>query len=219
MKIPLLFIGVAILLFSCSSTLPEKKPLAEVAPLSLVEKLPPPEQDLRAQKVFEEILEMTLEEERSDVLPKMEVAYLKIINEYPDSSFAEESYMRLIILNLNDYIPPRIEEAERLYQEFLRKYPLSFQKFAIGDTIVRFYYRQQLWQKLLEFTTPEVKTYIETGKLRGPFFLFLYSEALFNLNELFEAEKGYKIIRELFPSSAEAVISNDRLKEIGLKKR
>lgn len=209
---------ITLFLFSCAGMQIEKKPEEVLFPPPK-EKLPTEVQKQKSLAVFEEILELTLEEDRQAQVPKMEVAYRRIIDEYPDSVLAGESFLRLIMLSLDDYSPPKIQEAEDLYQEFLKKYPDSSVRLTVEDTIARFYYKNYLWQKLLEFCTPRVKEYISTGKLNGPFFLFLFTEANFNLGDLIEAEKGYKIIRELFPSATEALIANDRLEEIKMKKR
>ncbi|MBI4823453.1 MAG: tetratricopeptide repeat protein [Nitrospirae bacterium] len=208
---------IALFLFSCRGMQIEKKPEELLLPEK--EKLSPEVQQEKSMEVFEEILELTLEEDRQAQVPKMEIAYKRIISEYPDSVLAGESYLRLIMINLNDYAPPKIQEAEEIYQEFLRKYPNSSLRLTIEDTIARFYYKNYLWQKLFEFCTPQVREFVKSGRLNSPFFLFLFSEANFNLGDLIEAEKGFKIIRELFPSSTEAIIANDRLKEIKIKKR
>ncbi len=205
-------------LFSCAPS--EKKPPVEVPPPQpAVVKLPFEVQEERSMRVFEEILELTADVDRLTVLPELKAGFYKIINEYPDSRLAPESYMRLIVMALRDYIPPRVEEAEMLYHEFLKKHPAAGQRIGIDDVMIRFFYKNQLWEKLLEYTTPVIRAYLSTGNLRGPFYMFLYSEAKLHIGDTVEAEKGYKIVVEKFPRTAESLVAKDRLEEIKLKKR
>jgi TolA-binding protein len=104
-----------------------------------------------------------------------------------------------------------VEQAEQLYAEFNRKYPGAPVKALIDDQFARFYYRHQMWVKLLALTKPAIKDYIETRKLKSPFFLFLYSEAKLATGDPGEAEKGFKTVIKLFPGSSEAKISHSRL--------
>ncbi|MDP2166785.1 MAG: hypothetical protein Q8J64_00450 [Thermodesulfovibrionales bacterium] len=210
----------AVIMLSCAGAPPappEAKPAPVLEPALPKEKLPQlpiEEQNQRSMEIFEEILEMTAGGDREAALPMMMAGYQRIINEFPDTPLAQDSYWRLIKMNLDDHQPPGIEDAERLRREFMKKYPGSNLTLAIDDTLVRAYYQHHLWQKLLEFTTPAAREYIKTGNLRGPFFLFLYTEAKLNLGDLTEAEKGYRIIIELFPGTSEAAISQKRLEGI-----
>ncbi len=209
--------AAALLFFACVTTPPPPTP--ETPTPAPAEKLPPAEQEQKALGVFEEMLAMTADVDRTEVLPQLESGYLKVINEYPDSEFAQESYWFLIRMYLDDYTPPLTGEAEMLYGEYKMKHPDSGLKVILDDTMIRFFYRNYLWEKLIEYTTPAVKGFIQTGSLNGPFYLFLYSEAKMNTGDAPEAEKGYKIIMQMFPSSKEALVSKDRLKELGMKTR
>jgi len=182
------------------------------------ERLTQKEQDERAMEVFEQILELTTEPDRRAVVPKMEALYKEIIKDYPESQLAPESYLRLIRINLDDYSPPRIDIAKALYKEFNEKYPGHMMKRSIDDAMARSLYNNALWKELLEFSTPAVRKYISSGVLEGPFFIFLYSEAKFALGDINEARKGYNIVIQKFPESAEAGLSRQRLKEIQEKK-
>lgn len=179
-----------------------------------VNKMSVKEQDQRAEEIFSAILEMTAERDREDIIPQMEHEYMKIIDRYPDSGLAQESYMRLINMNLQDYLPPRLKQADILYQRFVTKYPNSPIKTSIDDNVMRFYHRNRLWNRLLISTSQYVRDFIDTENLRYPLFLFFFTEARFHLGDQIEAEKGYLIIKELKPGTLEARISADRLKEI-----
>jgi tetratricopeptide (TPR) repeat protein len=148
------------------------------------------------------------------VLPQLEESYKDLIARYPDAYLARESYWRLILMNLEDYYPPRIEKAEQYYEEFLEKYPGSKMKTILEDAMARFFYKRRLWENLISICSSHVSEYIETGDLRIPMFMFFYSEAKLNLDDLKEAEKGYKIVIRYSPDSTEARLSKKRLDEI-----
>lgn len=199
--------------FSCAAPQKEAAP-PEAKPES---KLPVKVQEESSLEIFKGLLDLTYEAERDEILPHLEVAYAKIIDEYPDASLAQESYWRLISLNLKDYEPPRVEKAESLYRQFTQRYPDSPIKYAVDDTLLRFYYATDTWERIIRISTPYVKEYIDTGNLKYPYFLFLYSEAKFNIGDLKEAEKGYRIIQQNVPDGQEAKISALRVKEIHKK--
>lgn len=172
------------------------------------------EQEAHAEEIFASILEMTADVDRVDALPDMERAYREIIDSYPDSGLAQESFMRLINIQINDYEPPRLMEADALYREFIEKYPDSPIRTSIDDNIMRMYHRNRLWNRLLIASSQYVKDFIDTEDLRYPLFLFFFTEARYHLGDIFEAEKGYRIIKELKPGTLESKISANRLKEI-----
>jgi len=185
------------------------------------------EQEKKALETFQKILELTENTDRTDVLPGIEAAYRDIIDKYPKASINQECYWRLMSLYITDYNPPAYEKAESLYGEFFKIYPDSTLKNMIVDILSNSYYRSAKWEKLLKFHTPVVKKFIElsSGKqslekenLTRPQEMFMYSEAKFNLGDLAEAEKGYKIVIALFPGSKESVVSKDRLEEINRRR-
>lgn len=208
------FLAAALMTLSCAppppevgrpEVVPEKPPEAELSSQ---------EQNALAMVEYERILDMTVEKGKRNVLPEMEESYRNVIARYPDAYLAQESYWWLILMNLEDYYPPRIERAEKYYEEFLKKYPDSSVKLLLDDTLARFYYRSNIWDRLLKICSSYVRKYTETGELRTPMFMFFYSEAKFRLNDLKEAKKGYKIVVRRFPDSTEASLSRQRLEEI-----
>ena len=54
-------------------------------------------------------------------LSEIKILYRKIINNYPDLALAQESYLRLIILDKDEHSPEGDAEAESLYQEYVTK--------------------------------------------------------------------------------------------------
>jgi TolA-binding protein len=207
---------VATLLISCA-TAPDAGKTAEPS-VPAMARLPLNEQERLSQEMFEMILELTANEERASIIPRMEAMYREIIDKYPDAPLAQESYWRLIIMSIEDKNPPDIERAEAVYREFNAKYPGSPVKAAIDDTLMHFYYSIEKWDYLINILKPYIREYIKTGMLNGPYTLFLYSEAKLNLGDTVEAEKGYKIIIDTFPKSTEARISKLRLEKTQKKK-
>jgi TolA-binding protein len=199
----LLIVSFGPALFSCALPVKER-------PVTL----PVEEQEKKSMEKFNEMLEMTANVPRHTVVPQIEQGYYDIISNYPDSYLAEEAYFRLIIMNLEDYYPNRIEKAEELYREYFSKYPKPRLNNAINDTMVRYYYIERHWEKLAAMCIPYLKEYAKTGKLSSPLFIFFYSEAKLYMDDLNEARKGYKILISQFPSSHEAKIARDRLNEI-----
>jgi hypothetical protein len=194
-----------ILLFSCAMA-PKAPPKPSVE-----------EQERLSMKKFEEVLEATANLPQSETREMVREGFYEIIDKYPDSYLAEESYFRLIISYLEDFYPPKEKRAEELYREYFDKYPAPKLNNVINDTMVRYYYRTANWEKLVAFTVPYLRSYAETGKLINPLFIFFYSEAKFNLNDLKEARTGYRTLINHFPKSQEARISKDRLKFIESK--
>jgi TolA-binding protein len=178
------------------------------------EKLSPADSEAKAYELFNEILTLTETSDTKTVLPQIETLYFKIIREYPETALAQESYWRLISIYVDRSIPPGYEKAETLYFEFLKKYPESVIKNMIEDTLSKSYYKNGKWDKLLKLSLPAVNEFKEKGKLSNPNLMFMYAEAKFNLGDLIEAERAYKIVIELFPTSSKAAASKRRLEEI-----
>jgi len=184
-------------------------------PLAAGKELPVEEQEQKVNELFGRILSLTEEaEDRQSILLQMEALYDEIINNYPDVPLVEEIYWRLIALSVEEFKPPKIDKAERLYKDFLRRYPNSTLTFNIEQALGQFYYANKMWDRLLRTFTPYVKKFIAIGKLDRPYHLFMFSEAKFNLGDLIEAEKGYKIVIEFFPKTTEGETSKKRLEEI-----
>lgn len=207
---------IAILIFSCVPK-PSEKP--EVSPPPQKSKIPLDQQEKLARELFAEMLEMTAGVDRYSVLPQLVEKYMQIIAEAPDSDIAEESHWRIIQLTMRDMKPSKPDVAEQIFASLKSNYPQSNWISVAEDTIVRYYYYNQVWNKVIEITTPSVLDYIKTGELKSPFYLFLYTEAKYNFKELDEAEKGYRTIMAVFPNTQESKISKQRLEEIESQKK
>ncbi len=204
----LLLFPLLLSLIACVKEVKRELPQEEI-------KLSLEEQEKRSLEIFNLILEVsTSSPDRREVLPEMEKLYKRIIKECPDVPLAQESYLRLVILYLKDYDPPRSDDAMELYNDFLKKYPASVIKSEIEDSMMKFYYQRRIWNKLLDMQIPYIKEYIKTGELKTPVHIFYYAEAKMSLGDIREAEKGYRTIITLFPQSIQADISKKRLEEI-----
>jgi tetratricopeptide (TPR) repeat protein len=176
------------------------------------------EQNKEALKAFEKVLSLTESAERANVLPQIEAAYYDIIRRFPEAYLSQESYWRIMLIYLADYNPPAFAKAETLREEFLKKYPDSKLMDLIDSTLADGYYKHAQWDRLLKFYAPSIKQSIETGKFVKVADIFMYSEAKFRLNDLVEAEKGYKIVITTFPDSKESAVAKNRLEEIRAKR-
>jgi TolA-binding protein len=183
------------------------------------EELSVEEQTHKANEGFEKILEIVESSERKSVLSEIENAYLEIIDKYPKAPITQECYWRLMSVYLTDYDPPRIQKAETLYSDFIKKYPDSVIVNWMKDDLSKNYYEKRQWKKLMAFHAPAVKQYIEKRTLSRPTEMFMYSEAKFNLDDIDEAEKGYKIVISLFPNSMEGLKAKEMLDVIKKRKK
>lgn len=203
-----------LLVLSCTGQ--QKK--ADVAPSPTVA-MTLQEQNSLAMKKFSDMLEITKNARRQDVLVPLMDGYREIINKYPDSSLAQESYYRLMLMNLQDFDPPRETEAEKIYREYFAKYPKPRLGMTVNGELARYYYQNGKWEKLASFTTPFMREYVKSGKYGDTVFLFLYTEAKYHLGDYKEARKGYLTIKRLFPNSSDARLSDERLKVIDKKRK
>lgn len=184
-----------------------------------VEELSAEDQNKKALEAFSKILELTESaEDRASVLKPIEAAYRDIIDKYPKAYISQECYWKLMTIYTSESNPPLFEKAEKLYYEFVKKYPDSKFKVLLGDTLAEGYYKNGKWEKLLNFFAPVIKEFIQTDKLLRSPEMFLYSEAKFHMGDFVEAEKGYKIVISRFPGSNDSNVSKKRLEEIKGKK-
>jgi tetratricopeptide (TPR) repeat protein len=174
------------------------------------------EEETKSLEVFTSVLELIEStDDRKSVLPKIEELYDNIIRQYPEAPLAQESYWKLITIYVDDYSPPAYDKAEMKYNEFLKKYPQSHIKGFIEDTLANSYYKNSDWNGLLQLTTPAYQEYLEKGQQPRASMVFMYAEANYNLGNLEEARKVYKIVSELFPKLMVGINSKKMLEKIG----
>ena len=87
--------------------------------------LSPAEQKEQAYGIFRQILDLSGSEDRQKNLPQIKEMYGEIIDKYPETGLAQEIYLHLIVIAKEENTASGDVEAERLYQEFLVKYPDS----------------------------------------------------------------------------------------------
>lgn len=180
--------------------------------------LAPTAEETKSLELFTSVLELAEStDDRKSVLPKIEELYEKIIRDYPQTPLAQESYWKLITIYVEDYSPPAYDRAEMKYNEFIEKYPQSYIKGFIDDTLSNSYYKNADWNGLFKFTSPAYQEYLEKGKQPRASMMFMYSEANYNLGNIEEAAKGYKIVSELFPKLIVGIKSKQMLGKIGSK--
>ena len=153
-------------------------------------------------------------ESRQAAAKEAEALYSRIINEYPNTPLAQESYWKLITVAVRDYRPPDFEKAEKHYEKFVLKYPDSVLSNAVNQTLINSYVRHKEWARLLKFCTPAFMQYKEKGNKISPLVLFMYSESNYRLVNIVEAEEGYKTVLELYPTLSYGKRAKKRLKEI-----
>lgn len=209
-----LIVFIAILPVSALAEEPEpQKSGPSTAELSIEE------QNRQALLAFQEILDLTQQNDRREILPQIEEAYRGIIRKYPKAYLSQEAFWRLMMIYLTDYTPPEYLRAEKVLKEFTETYPESKLMSLMNDSLANAYYRNGQWEKLLRLYTPFVKKFVEDQKLQRPAEMFLYAEAKFNLGDLEEAEKGFNIVINFFPDSREAARAKERTLEINNKRK
>jgi tetratricopeptide (TPR) repeat protein len=225
------FIIAVLFTLSACATAPEQKPeppAVREVPGAGDDEVPyivkrgdytPTESEINSLKIFNQIYRLTRSSrDRSAVLPEIEALYLKIITEYPDAPLAQESYWRLMTLYMRDYSPPAFDRAETLYAGFLQGKENPAIRGLLVETLGKGYYRYARWEELLSTTAIELKEYREDGEKPRPSLVFLNAEAYYNLGNMEEAEKGYRMLAEVFPQSSEGKMAKKRLEEIRNKR-
>jgi tetratricopeptide (TPR) repeat protein len=203
-----IFLGVGLIISCATAPVEDGKPEPEKTKLSVEE------QEKKSLESYKEILEMTAKVRRRTILEQLKEKYIELINEYPDSYYAEESYLHLITMNFKDYAKPKVDEAEHYYKEYFKNYPEPRLNNMINDTMARNYYRYGYWERLANFLAPHIEKYATKGELPKTFYFFIYCEALFGLGDYEEAEKGYLTIIRLYPDSHEAKVSKKKLEKL-----
>ena len=210
MRKPLLVLLVSVLLALASCKAAPQRPADVLERPSI----PVKEQDEKALAEYKAILESTAELRREQAVPVLAEGYARVIDQYPASFLAEESHYRLMLMNLQDFFPPREEEAEKVYREYFSRYKNPRIGMTMNGDLARYYYKNQRWEKLAKFTLPFMKEYVKSGKYGDTVFIFFYTEAKFFMKDYDEARKGYLIIKENFKGKSNARIAEERLEFI-----
>ncbi len=209
-RLALAVLGLSVLASCATAPAPPKQ-----APASgQLSPMPIQEQDKRSLESYTAILDMITNVPAHEVAAQLNEKYKRIIKDYPDSYYAEESYYRLIKSSIRDPWPPDFDDAERYYAEYSKNYPKPRMMVTINDFMVRSYDQYKQWDRLIRFLQPYIKKYVETGNAEPAYFMYYYSEAKFGKKEFDEARKGYQTVINLFPDSAEAKFASKRLVDL-----
>ena len=219
-----IIIMLPVVLFSCATTptTPEPPKAEEITPPEKTKKeiSPARQMENKSLNIFTDILDLAEStDDRQSILPKIEELYTRIINEYPDVPLAQESYWKLIELNLKEYNPSKTNKANMLYKEFVRKYPLSTLRSTIEDTLGKGLYQNAKWKQLLDLCAPTFSEYVENEKHPRASLLFMYAEANYHLENINEAIKAYEVAAELYPKLREGQKAITMLNTLTKKKK
>ncbi len=214
----LFFAALSLFTYSCATFPGEKKPgkAAEAEAPAETEKASLPTKDeTESLALFTEVLDLVeSSRDRRSVLPRIEEIYIRILNEYPDTPLAQESYWKLITIYVEDYAPPAYEKAESRYHQFLKKYRETYIKDFIEDTLGNSYYKHAEWNRLLKLSEPEFRHYNKTGKKPRASMIYMYAEAQYHLGRYNEAEKAYGIVSEQYPKLIVGIRAKAKLKQM-----
>ena len=209
MRLALAVLGLSVLASCATAPAPPTAPTTtQLSPM------PVQEQDKRSLESYTEILDSIANVPAHEVAAQLNEKYKKIIKDYPDSYYAEESYFRLMKSSIRDPWPPDFDAAERYYAEYTKNYPHPRMVVVMNDFMVRTYNQYKQWDRLDRFLQPYIKQYITTGDAKPVHFMYYYSEAKFGEKQFDEARKGFQTVINLFPDSAEARFASKRLGDL-----
>ncbi len=192
----LLTILVSVFILTACATAPDKKSREPI-----VSTVPVEEQKVGAMKKFNAILNVkSSPDNKVAALERKEQLYHELISDYPDAPLTQEVFWQLMQLYIKEYKPPAYEKAEELYEMFISTYPKSVFRGLVDKELGYSYYKNEVWQSLLEMSAPIYKEYIDSGVIPAwkPM-IFMYGEANFQLGNRDEAKKAFLIVQEKFP--------------------
>ncbi len=170
------------------------------------------EQEKGAFERFQKLYEDTKNRDRAEAIPLIVDAYEGIIRDFPDAGLAQEAYLKLVMINLEDNNPPDTAAAEEYFRRMVERYPGSVLLNAAEGTIMGHYFHKKNWEPLLRFTAPLVRQHLESPKIGE---LFYYAEANRRLGRGDEARNAFQILIDRFPRTREAKLARERMALIG----
>ncbi len=209
LKQTLTFIAIIIAMFiSSCKTAPVSAPVPETA------QLPTEQQQELALLSYTELLEKTSRMTRVEKRDIMVKGFEDVMRNYPDTSYAHESYFHLIRHYLYNYDIPMEKEAEEVYRRYFETYEDPRLGNALSLELAKYYYQFKRLDRLVSFTVPFMQEYVKTGKMRDGLFLFYYSEAKFIQKDYKESLRGYVTYAKLYPGNNLEKFVKKRLAEI-----
>jgi len=222
MKKPLIngilsFFMFSLLLSACTTTGVQKED-KEITPAEVAKPQVYTKEQRETLDIFTQIMEIyESAENRQAAAREAEVLYARIINEYPGTPLAQESYWKLITMSIRDYSPPNFAKAETYYEEFKSKYPDSVLQNAVEQTLMNGYAKHTEWERLLKFCAPAFKEFKEKGREPNPMVVYMYAESNYRLGNIAEAAEGFRTAMELYPGLGYGKMAKKRLEEIKQK--
>ncbi len=201
-------IALSLILASCQFA-GQPRPEVEPEPTLTLEK-----QNELAEKSYIDLLNTTSRMHRTEKRDILRDGFIEVIAKYPDSSYAHESHYHLIRSYLYNYDEPMEKEAEEVLESYFRRYEDPMIGSTLNLEMAKYYYQFKHWNKLVSFTVPFMREFVETGKMRDGLFLFYYSEAKYSLKDYGEALRGYVTYSKLYPNNKMDKFIMKRLKEI-----
>lgn len=172
------------------------------------------EQDQGAKKIFEKMYELggTISPEQYE--EKRVEMYKEIITKYPKSGLAQEAHWKLCRIYLRETTPPKITEAEKVYQDYVANYSSSVLVTEIQNEFIRYFSVAKMWDRLLIFTA----AIIEKDPDNPPAFpLYYYAEANYQLERREEAEAAFVLAAKIIPKSSSLnKLAVERLTKMGV---
>ena len=209
LKQTLMFIAIIIAMFASScKTAPVSAPVPETV------KLPMEQQQELALQSYKELLDKTARMTRVEKRDIMVKGFEDVMRNYPDTSYAQESYFHLIRHYLYNYNTPREKEAEEVYGRYFETYEDPRLGNTLSLEMAKYYFQFERLDRLVSLTVPFMQEYVETGKMRDGLFLYYYSEAKFMQKDYKESLRGYVTYARLYPGNDMEKFVQKRLKEI-----
>lgn len=204
----LVFLAIAILTASCAikPATPPPTTLPVAPPAKVIEQ--------KALESYVELQNLSMTMPQEQYLPRLEEGLKNIMQQYPETYLAEESYYHLINKYLNTFDPPRIEDAEDMYVQYFKAYEKPKLGPAINRIVADFYYTYGHWERLAAFCVPFVKSFLESVGTDDTLYVLYYADAKFNLKDYEEARRGYVYLINRARDQWTIDISNKRLRDI-----
>lgn len=203
-----LFAIMVIMFASSCKTAPVSAPVPETT------QLPREEQQELALQSYTDLLESTARMTRVEKRDIMVKGFENVMRNYPETSYAHESYFHLIRHYLYNYDAPREKDAEDVYRRYFEKYEDPKLGTTLSLEMAKYYYQFKRLDRLVDFTIPFMQEYVETGKMRDGLILFYYSEAKFLLKDYKEALRGFVTYANLYKGNNLEKFVQKRLVEI-----
>ncbi len=175
------------------------------------EKLSPNEQKAKAKAIFTKLSQTPQED--LDVFYK---GYHEIIEQCPDTEYAEISCWRLSNLLILGYEPARTKEAVTLLEHFLKTYPNSQGVPQVKERLVRLYEETGQYCKAADLYAEVVPSIPVPPSDQGLATWVLYADALKECGRKDEAKLWYeKVIKHAKdPNSFSVQVAKDMLNEL-----